>query len=138
MSSYISVELRNSLLAADDHQCAYCQTRQSNSGFPMVVDHIIPVSKNGPTAFENLCFSCHRCNLFKNERTHHQDPLTGNLTALFHPRRDSWADHFRWDEDGIFLTAITGVGRATLLALQMNNDVIIDARRKWVAVGWHP
>jgi hypothetical protein len=80
----------------------------------------------------------HRCNSFKNERTHHQDPLTGNLTAIFHPRRDSWADHFQWDEDGIYLTAITATGRATLLALQMNNDAIIDARRKWVAVGWHP
>ncbi len=103
----------------------------------MVVDHIIPVSKNGPTTFDNLCFSI-TTNSFKNERTHHQDPLTGNLTAIFHPRRDSWADHFQWDEDGIYLTAITATGRATLLALQMNNDAIIDARRKWVAVGWHP
>ena len=30
------------------------------------------------------------------------------------------------------------VGRVKVLALNMNNEVILDARRNWVSVGWHP
>ena len=37
---YLPVELRKQLETVDDHCCAYCQTTQSASGQPMVVDHI--------------------------------------------------------------------------------------------------
>ena len=30
------------------------------------------------------------------------------------------------------------LGRATIVALNMNNAVIVYARRRWVSVGWHP
>ena len=33
---------------------------------------------------------------------------------------------------------LTAVGRATIVALNMNNAVIVYARRRWVSVGWHP
>jgi hypothetical protein len=33
---------------------------------------------------------------------------------------------------------ITPIGRATLLALRMNHPIIVEARRLWVAAGWHP
>lgn len=138
MSSYISAQLRRRLLAADDHQCVYCRTKQANSGFPMVVDHIKPVAKNGPTAFDNLCFSCHRCNLYKGDTTHQIDPVSGDSVLLFHPRTDQWHEHFRWSDDGIHLLALTATGRVTLIALNMNNDEIVQARQNWVSVGWHP
>jgi hypothetical protein len=138
MSIYLSEELRQQLLEADDHRCAYCQTTQANSGYPMVVDHILPGSKGGKTEFENLCFACHRCNEFKGSTTHLEDPLTGEMTALFHPRQQAWSDHFRWEVTGIRLVGLTAMGRVTVIALNMNNAVIIDARRNWVRVGWHP
>ena len=60
MSNYLQADLRQQLLDADDHHCAYCHTSQANSGQPMVVDHIIPKSQGGATNFDNLCFSCRR------------------------------------------------------------------------------
>jgi hypothetical protein len=50
------------------------------------------------------------------------DPVTGRLVPLFHPRRDRWADHFRFRS--IRIEGITPVGRATVQVLAMN-----DARR---------
>jgi hypothetical protein len=138
MSVYLANELREQLLDADDHRCAYCQTTQANSGYPMVVDHITPRSKGGLTLFMNLCFACYRCNLFKNDRTEGDDPLTGEMTTLFDPRRQRWTDHFAWSNDGVQVMGITPVGRVTVIALNMNNDAIVDARRNWVRVGWHP
>ena len=102
------------------------------------LSHILPRSKSGQTEFPNLCFACHRCNEFKRSTTRLKDPLSGEMTALFHPRQQSWVDHFLWDATGIRIVGITAVGRVTLIALNMNNEVILDARRNWVRVGWHP
>jgi hypothetical protein len=40
--------------------------------------------------------------------------------------------------DGTEIVGMTAIGRATCLALNMNNSLIVEARRRWVAVGWHP
>ena len=138
MAIYLPTALRQRLIEADDHRCAYCQTAQSHSGNPMVVDHIWPRSKGGDTSFENLCFSCYRCNLFKGSRVKAVDPLSGEIIPLFHPRTDRWDDHFRWDDASLHLLGRTPVGRATIAALHINNPIIIDARRNWVRLGWRP
>jgi hypothetical protein len=137
MSVYLPQELRQQLEEADDHRCAYCQTLQANSGQRMVPDHIAPKSIGGETVFANLCFSCRLCNEFKGSSTTGIDPLTSQTMPLFHPRQQIWSDHFAWDESGIRIIGLTAVGRATLVRLQMNNEVIIPARRKWVSAGWH-
>ncbi len=138
MSYYLPVELRQRLLNADNHRCAYCHTTQANSGQPMVVDHIIPKSQGGETFFENLCFSCRRCNEFKGSVTKSEDPLTGELMELYNPRRHNWEEHFAWDASGIHLIGLTPIGRSSVLVLRMNNEVILNARRRWVSAGWHP
>ncbi len=102
----------------------------------MVVDHVIPRSKSGETDFENLCFSCYRCNLFKGAQTEAVDPLSGDTVPLYHPRRQRWTEHFSWDDAGLRILGLTAVGRATVNALNMNNAVITDARRNWVRLGW--
>lgn len=138
MSAYLTAELRRQLLEADDQCCAYCQTTQTSSGYPMVVDHIVPRSKGGETEFANLCFACYRCNEFKGSATALEDPLSSEMTSLFHPRRQTWSEHFTWDVTGVRIVGLTAVGRVTVIALNMNNEVIMDARRNWVSVGWHP
>ena len=135
---YLPAELRKQLEDVDDHCCAYCQTAQANSGQPMVVDHILPEAQGGETALHNLCFACRRCNEYKGAQTSAIDPLTGETASLFHPRRDRWQDHFAWDESAILLVGLTHRGRATIVALNMNNPVIVAARRRWASVGWHP
>ena len=104
----------------------------------MEIDHITPRSRGGVTLFDNLCFACHRCNLFKRAVTELTDPVTGIVTPLFHPRHQAWAEHFRWDETGLLVVGRTAVGRVTVIALQLNNDTIVNARRNWIGVGWHP
>lgn len=44
-------------------ECHWCRKRVKTSD--VHVDHIIPLSKHGPHAVENLCVSCSRCNLSK-------------------------------------------------------------------------
>ena len=136
--SYLPASLRDRLLETDNLHCVYCQTTQANTGQPMTVDHIVPQAQGGETTFENLCFACRRCNEFKGSSTSAQDPLTGETVALFHPRQQIWTDHFQWDEPGSLVMGLTAVGRASIVALNLNNPEIVDVRRRWVSVGWHP
>ena len=136
--SYLPADLRDHLLEADNRHCAYCYTTEANTGQPMTTDHIIPQAQGGEPTFDNLCFACRCCNEFKGSTASAQDPLTGETVALFHPRQETWVEHFQWDESGALLTGLTAIGRATIVALNMNNPVIVDARRRWVSVGWHP
>ena len=78
------------------------------------------------------------CNEFKGGQTHAHDPQTGERVALFNPRLQIWAEHFAWSEEGAEVLGKTPSGRATVVALQMNNTEIVVARRLWVTAGWWP
>ena len=138
MSTYLSEKLRARLTEADNQHCAYCHTREAVTGQPMTVDHVIPESLGGLTEFDNLCFCCRRCNEFKGTKTEAPDPLTGQTVPLYHPRREKWREHFAWDDTGTLIVGLTATGRATVTGLNMNDMLIIAARRRWVSVGWHP
>jgi hypothetical protein len=107
-------------------------------GSPLEVEHIIPVSGGGETVIENLWLTCHRCNRFKSNRTHAADPETGENTPLYNPRRQRWHEHFRWSQDATHVQGIDAISRATVEALQMNNTYVVESRRFWVLIGWHP
>ncbi len=66
------------------------------------------------------------------------DPENGERVSLFNPRRQVWREHFGWSEDGVFIVGRTACGRATVVALQLNHEHLVKARRRWVMVGWHP
>lgn len=83
---YLSADLQEQLLAADDRRCSYCYTTEANTGQPMTFDHIVPEVQGGPTTFDNLCYACRRCNEFKGSTTTARDPLTDEIVPLFHPR----------------------------------------------------
>ena len=138
MSTYLSAELRTLLEDVDDGQCVYCQTTVDNTGQALTTDHIVPVVEGGATVFANLCRACRHCNEAKHDQTQAIDPITGELVPLYHPRQQNWADHFAWDQAGIHLIGLTAIGRATIVALDMNNALILFARRRWVNAGWHP
>jgi hypothetical protein len=78
------------------------------------------------------------CNGFKGAQTHGRDPLSGRRVRLFNPRRQRWSRHFAWSDDGIRIIGRTACGRATVLALQLNNPIAVLVRREWVGAGWHP
>jgi hypothetical protein len=78
---------------------------------------ILPRNKDGKTEFDNLCFACHRCNECKGATTMLADLLTGEITPLFHPRRQAWSEHFAWDATGVRISGLTAVGRVTAIVL---------------------
>ena len=82
--------------------------------------------------------ACRRCNAFKGTQTHARAPQSAEWVVLFNPRQQVWSDHFAWSEDGTEIMGTTPCGRATVVALKMNNAEIVVARRLWVSVGWWP
>jgi hypothetical protein len=113
-------------------------TQAVNSGIDLSFDHILPRSKDGETTFENVCLACRACNEFKSDLIEFADPLTETVVPLFNPRRQHWIEHFAWSEDGTRVEGLTAIGRATVVALQMNRATIRVARKRWVSSGWHP
>ncbi len=138
MSSRIPESVRRSVAAAAQHRCGYCLTDQRISGAQMHIEHIIPRAHGGTSDETNLWLACAWCNSYKGAKTHAVDPETGEEVPLFNPRTQQWSDHFRWSDDGTRIIGLTPVGRATVVALRMNNEFIVVARRHWVIAGWHP
>lgn len=82
------------------------------------MDHIIALQHRGATTLENLALCCGRCNLYKGPNIAGRDPKTGELTRLFSPRSDLWAEHFWWDGPMIAaLSAETAKGLTKLRRL---------------------
>ena len=104
----------------------------------MDVEHIVPESKGGPTAEENLWLSCSLCNSHKGSRTEYEDTVSGQIVQLFHPRQHVWSEHFEWVDGGMHILGLTAIGRAMVAALQLNRKPLVFSRKKWVSAGWHP
>lgn len=130
--------LRTRVRIQAGNRCGYCQSSQRYVLGLLEIDHIIPTAQGGLDDEENLWLSCRMCNGFKGTQTHARDPITGRRVRLFHPRRQRWDRHFLWSEDGTRILGRTVCGRATIIALQLNNVIAVIVRREWVAAGWHP
>lgn len=64
MRKAISIKLRFEVFKRDDFKCVYCG-RSPGDSILLQVDHVLPVSKGGDNAIENLVTSCNECNLGK-------------------------------------------------------------------------
>lgn len=134
----ISAAVRRRVAERDRRRCSYCQTQADVIGQPLEIDHVVSQALGGTSEESNLCLACSECNAHKGAQTHGTDPETGQSEPLFNPGADSWIDHFRWSNDGVEILGLTAMGRATIATLQMNRPLLIKARRRWVALGWHP
>jgi 5-methylcytosine-specific restriction endonuclease McrA len=56
---------KRNVLVRDGFRCAYCGSHKER----LSIDHIIPRSRGGATAFENCVAACKSCNLKKGGRT---------------------------------------------------------------------
>jgi len=134
----MSTRLYRRLLQDTGPFCGYCRTAAHIIGQPLTIEHITPVAKGGTSHTANLWLSCRRCNQYKCIQTEALDPDSNISVALFNPRTQRWTEHFAWSSDGSQIIGLTASGRATVIALRLNNDEIVSARRLWVSVGWHP
>lgn len=138
MSSIPSLLRRRLRAEPVDLRCAYCRSPERLLGMQLEADHIVATARGGKTVIANLCLACRTCNGHKWQITKARDPLTQRLVNLFHPRRQKWPEHFQWSADGTRLLGLTATGRATVEALHMNNDLIVNLRSLWVTLGLHP
>lgn len=103
------------------NRCEYCQLHQEDSPLARLhVEHIIPKAHGGSDDLDNLALACIDCNLHKGSNLTGLDPETGRVTELFHPRRQTWTDHFEWQ--GIQISGKTATGRTTVRVLSMNSE----------------
>ncbi len=116
--TYISAELRRSVIERAGGCCEYCRMATADRLLPFEIDHIIAEKHGGDTDADNLCLACYRCNGFKGSDIASADPVTGAATFLFHPRHQRWEDHFRLR--GGVIEPLTPEGRVTVLILRLN------------------
>jgi 5-methylcytosine-specific restriction endonuclease McrA len=98
--------------------CEYCHLPHEFDVLTFQIDHVIALKHHGTDDLENLALACFACNNHKGANIAGIDPTTGELTRLFHPRRDRWEDHFDWDA-GV-LVGRTAIGRTTVDVLAVN------------------
>jgi hypothetical protein len=101
-------------------RCEYCHLPQAAFQRKFHLEHITARSHGGATVLDNLALACWPCNLRKSINLAGIDPETGEVVALFHPRKDSWEDHFEaWRVE---ICGKTPQGRATVQTLRMNSE----------------
>ena len=117
-----------------DNRCEYCRIHQDQVLFvPFHVDHIMPRKHGGDTHPSNLALSCMHCNLHKSSNLSGIDPERGEITPLFHPRRNRWEEHFAFQ--GALMVGLTPEGRATVRTLNMNGADRLQVRAELLARG---
>ena len=132
----VSASLRRWVTERAGRRCEYCGLSQLGQEAEFHIDHILPVSAGGDASEGNLALACVSCSLRKGARQSAIDPVTGEQTVLFHPRRDPWNLHFAWQ--GERAVGVTGVGRATVAALSMNRPLALAIRQEETVRGRHP
>jgi len=118
------------------NRCECCLLRQEHSDLTHHVEHIVARQHGGSEELDNLALACHRCNLRKGPNLTGIDPLTKELVALFHPRRNLWHDHFHVHT--VRIEGATSTGRATVQVLAMNDARRLDLRQELVGRGDFP
>jgi hypothetical protein len=133
---YIPAELRRAITQRALGRCEYCGLSQEGQEATFHIDHIIPLTADGQTTTDNLALACVSCSLRKAARQTVVDRQTGEEVPLYNPRRERWSDHFRWD--GVRVIGQTAIGRAAVVALDMNRPLILAIRREEAKLGRPP
>lgn len=118
--------------------CEYCICPESHATQEHSQDHIFLEDLGGKSIAENLALACQDCNNAKYNKTQAPDPVSREMIPLFHPRKDLWREHFAWSEDSLTLVGLTPTGRATIEALRLNREGVINLRRALKLEGKHP
>lgn len=134
----LSEAIREKVRQRAGNRCEYCLSHQDYVMGKLQIDHVKPIAKGGADSEENLCLACELCNQYKWTQTEEVDPQSRETVPLFNPRQQTWCDHFAWSLDGAEIIGLTAYGRATIIALKLNNRLAVTVRRNWVQAGWHP
>jgi 5-methylcytosine-specific restriction endonuclease McrA len=75
---------RRSIFARDGHRCQYCGAQAES------IDHIVPKSKGGAHAWDNVVAACRRCNARKRDHYLEDSGMKLRRPAMA-PRGRTWA-----------------------------------------------
>jgi hypothetical protein len=140
-TTYISAELRRTVVARADGLCEYCLIHEDDTFFGCEVDHIISEKHGGPTAADNLAYACLFCNRNKGSDVGSIVlPLkSGVFSRFYNPRTDAWSEHFALDDsDGVTIKPLTDVGDVTARIFAFNTSERLLERQTLRAVGRYP
>ena len=108
-------------------RCEYCRFHQDDEpAITFQIEHTVPRQHGGSDSPDNLALACLHCNAHKGPNLAGIDPETGDLVALFNPRRDNWNEHFMLVAP--YIVGRTASGRATVRVLQMNAEQRVRLR----------
>jgi hypothetical protein len=123
----IGSQTRTQVRERAQNACEYCHLHQDDSPLAALhVEHIIPRIHGGTDDSDNLALACIDCNLHKGTNLTGIDPQTNEVTELFHPRRQSWTEHF--ELQGVYLAGKTAIGRTTIRVLSMDSEDQVAVR----------
>lgn len=128
---HIPAAVRRAVIQRAQNRCEYCLLPADWVSISHHVDHIIPLKHSGTTAEANLAYACLECNLAKGPSIAAFEPLSGDISRLFHPRTDRWSDHFQVDDGR--LIGLSLLGRATVQLLQFNEPSRVRQRKLLIA-----
>ncbi|MDX2230180.1 MAG: HNH endonuclease signature motif containing protein [Leptolyngbyaceae cyanobacterium bins.349] len=140
----INNELKQTIRERAKYLCEYCHSPERLSANRFTVDHVIPKSLGGSDEFDNLALACRRCNERRYNFVASIDPETKNIVPIYNPRKQKWAEHFVWLDQGVVIEGTTPIGRATCLRLDLNDtrypekDSIRETRRFWIQTKLRP
>ena len=118
--------------------CEYCHASEQWQYVEFTIEHIIPLTKSGTNDIDNLALACFHCNRKKSDKTTAIDAQSDVEVPLFNPRQDSWSEHFIWSADGLSIVGLTPIGRATVTALVLNRERVINIRAADKVIKRHP
>ena len=126
--------IRNEVRKRAVNRCEYCRLRQQDEEEnPFHVEHVIAQQHGGTHDLNNLALACSWCNAIKGPNLSSIDPDSGDLTRLYHPRKDRWEDHFR--REGPYILGLTEVGRTTAWLLRFNDTDNLNQRHLLLELG---
>ena len=132
--TYIPEALRQQVVQRAKARCEYCCLHEDHAYFTHEIDHIYAEKHGGDTVETNLCVACADCNRHKGSDLCSLDPETGEIVALFHPRRDQWGEHFRLMDTGN-IEPLTATGSVTERVLRFNQVELVADRARLISLG---
>jgi len=116
------------------NRCEYCRIHEDDEPFAFHLEHIFARKHDGDDNPANLAWSCQHRNFAKGPNP--SGRIRNEIVPLFHPRRQRWTRHFRWD--GPVLVGKTKYGKVTIRVLDINKKDRCRLREILIAVGAFP
>lgn len=60
------------------------------------------------------------------------------MVRLFNPRLQNWEEHFAWSQNFTHIVGLTPTGWATVTALKLNRQKLVNLRGALYLCGEHP